>query len=60
MFWYSIIMAAIFLSVIETVGDTIESLDYIDEIWQNIEFAVTMLFTIEYIMKVSIVRNRCS
>jgi len=54
---YIIIVLSIIISVVSTIASTTTLSKYAD-MWRIIEFVVTLCFTIEYIIKLILVRNR--
>lgn len=55
---YIIIVTSIIVSVITTIAGTIPTLSGYEQTWKNIELVVTLCFSIEYVVKLILVRNR--
>jgi len=53
------ILGLIFISTLAYVLESIPALADYTEVWFNIEMVVTALFTVEYVSRLIIVRNRC-
>jgi len=52
------VLALIFVSTLAYVLETVQALTKYTEVWYGIELVVTTLFTIEYVLRLIIVKNR--
>jgi len=58
--WYALIMVTVIVSITGTICSTVEKWSKYDYQFEFIEFIVTIILTVEYIVTFLVVRNKCS